>query len=114
MAEDRALARMGLGFPLLVGGHDHDPYDEIVDGCRIVKTGCDATKVVQTIKTPGLRSRTDTQACCDATPRKRLSRARGADMIWNLGHSFPVSPHRCRIVKEMRRHTGGLGDRTAV
>jgi hypothetical protein len=42
MAEDRAMARQRLGFPLLLAAHDHDPYVEQVEGCWIVKTGCDA------------------------------------------------------------------------
>jgi 2',3'-cyclic-nucleotide 2'-phosphodiesterase (5'-nucleotidase family) len=43
MAEDREMARLKMGFPVLVGGHDHDPYVEQVEGSWIVKTGCDAT-----------------------------------------------------------------------
>ena len=42
MAEDRDMARQRLGFPLILAAHDHDPYLEVVEGCCIVKTGCDA------------------------------------------------------------------------
>ena len=44
MADDRAMAHLKIGFPLLVAGHDHDPYLELVDGCWIVKTGMDAAQ----------------------------------------------------------------------
>eukprot|EP00960_Hanusia_phi_P054129 762550-Hanusia_phi.AAC.9 len=42
MAEDREMARLQMGFPLLVAAHDHDPYVETIEGCTIVKTGMDA------------------------------------------------------------------------
>ena len=42
MAEDRQMAEAQLGFPLLIGAHDHDPYLEKVAGATIVKTGADA------------------------------------------------------------------------
>jgi hypothetical protein len=42
MADDRDMALKQMGFPLLVAAHDHDPYVEEVEGCWIVKTGCDA------------------------------------------------------------------------
>ncbi len=44
MAEDRDMASKRIGFPLLVAAHDHDPYVEEIEGCWIVKTGCDAVK----------------------------------------------------------------------
>jgi 5'-nucleotidase len=33
-------------FPIVCGGHDHTPYDEVQSGCRILKAGMDATKVI--------------------------------------------------------------------
>lgn len=43
IGSDRSMAQeMGNHFPLLMGGHDHEPYLETVNGCRIVKTGMDA------------------------------------------------------------------------
>jgi 5'-nucleotidase len=33
-------------FPIVCGGHDHTPYDEVQAGCRILKAGMDATKVI--------------------------------------------------------------------
>ena len=42
--EDREFCE-ALGsnlFPMLCGGHDHEVYHEIVNGCHIVKTGSDA------------------------------------------------------------------------
>lgn len=38
MPLDRKLAEMNM-FPLIVGGHDHEPYYEEVNGCKIIKTG---------------------------------------------------------------------------
>jgi len=37
MAEDRKFARAGMGFPLVLGGHDHEPFHEVVEGCTILK-----------------------------------------------------------------------------
>ncbi len=30
MADDREMARLKMGFPLICGAHDHDPYMEKV------------------------------------------------------------------------------------
>jgi len=43
MPEDRQFAQAQMGFPLIIGAHDHDPYLEEVAGATIVKTGADAT-----------------------------------------------------------------------
>ena len=44
MAEDRAFCRHFAGkFPVVCGGHDHEMFDETVEGGRIIKTGMDAT-----------------------------------------------------------------------
>ena len=42
--EDRALASKFSSsvFPIIIGGHDHEPYDEMHNGSRIIKTGKDA------------------------------------------------------------------------
>lgn len=45
MDEDRELAKMKLGFPLILGGHDHDMFHEVVDGCTILKVGMDAETI---------------------------------------------------------------------
>ena len=44
MPNDRIFANhfTGSTIPLVVGGHDHDIYDESHSGCRIIKTGMDA------------------------------------------------------------------------
>ena len=42
MPEDRQFAEARMGFPLIIGAHDHDPYLEQVAGATIVKTGADA------------------------------------------------------------------------
>ena len=47
MTDDRLFAHhfSGQVFPIVVGGHDHEPYDETHNESRILKTGCDATHV---------------------------------------------------------------------
>ncbi|MBM4376642.1 MAG: 5'-nucleotidase C-terminal domain-containing protein [Deltaproteobacteria bacterium] len=44
IADDRALARAleGLGVPLLVGGHEHEPATEATHGLILIKAGRDA------------------------------------------------------------------------
>jgi 2',3'-cyclic-nucleotide 2'-phosphodiesterase (5'-nucleotidase family) len=43
MAEDRDFCRIfGAQFPIVLGGHDHVPFDETINGSRIYKTGMDA------------------------------------------------------------------------
>ena len=43
--EDREFCRTftGRAFPVVCGGHDHEVFDEVVAGSRIVKAGMDAT-----------------------------------------------------------------------
>jgi 5'-nucleotidase len=42
MNDDRNFMRKFQSkFPLILGGHDHEVYDETIDGSRIVKTGMD-------------------------------------------------------------------------
>jgi 2',3'-cyclic-nucleotide 2'-phosphodiesterase (5'-nucleotidase family) len=42
MNDDRDFMRkFGSKFPLILGGHDHEVYDETIDGSRVVKTGMD-------------------------------------------------------------------------
>ena len=46
MDEDRAMAQHFAGrLPIIIGGHDHDEFDEVVEGTRITKAGADAVKV---------------------------------------------------------------------
>lgn len=45
MPLDRKLASEVGQFPLIIGGHDHEPYDEVVNGCRIIKTGADGVNI---------------------------------------------------------------------
>lgn len=41
--QDRKFAqKFGGQFPVVMGGHDHEVFDEVHDGCRIIKTGHDA------------------------------------------------------------------------
>lgn len=39
------MAKEKIGFPLILGGHDHDPFLEEIDDCVIVKTGMDAKNI---------------------------------------------------------------------
>jgi len=50
MPQDRKLASDGIctdskKMPLIIGGHDHEPYMEDINGCKIVKTGADGKKI---------------------------------------------------------------------
>jgi 2',3'-cyclic-nucleotide 2'-phosphodiesterase (5'-nucleotidase family) len=40
---DRDFCEMfgGETFPIVIGGHDHEPYDETIKGSRVIKTGMD-------------------------------------------------------------------------
>lgn len=42
MADDIALCGLGLPFPVVLGGHEHEVYDEVHNGTRIIKAGADA------------------------------------------------------------------------
>ncbi len=48
--DDRALARAGMWppFPVIVGGHEHTPFLEKINGTEIVKAGSDAVSAVIT------------------------------------------------------------------
>ncbi|KAL3913535.1 MAG: hypothetical protein SGILL_006447 [Bacillariaceae sp.] len=42
MNDDREfMKKFSKEFPLVLGGHDHEIYDETVEGCRCIKTGMD-------------------------------------------------------------------------
>jgi 5'-nucleotidase len=45
MPEDRQLCGMGLPFPVVLGGHEHEVFDETHNGTRILKAGSDAYNV---------------------------------------------------------------------
>jgi 2',3'-cyclic-nucleotide 2'-phosphodiesterase (5'-nucleotidase family)/Ca2+-binding EF-hand superfamily protein len=45
MPLDRAMAEKCLGFPMIIGGHDHQLYHEEVAGATILKVGADADTV---------------------------------------------------------------------
>jgi len=46
MPLDRAVAAdPAMRLPVIIGGHDHEPYLETVNGCTIVKTGADAKTI---------------------------------------------------------------------
>jgi 2',3'-cyclic-nucleotide 2'-phosphodiesterase (5'-nucleotidase family) len=59
MPLDRSLAEKRIGFPVIIGGHDHDVYIETIAGCQIVKTGINAEHI----------------AVCDITWRDPAARA---------------------------------------
>ncbi len=43
---DRLLAQKNIGFPVIIGGHDHEPYCEVVNGCHVVKSGMDGENIL--------------------------------------------------------------------
>jgi 2',3'-cyclic-nucleotide 2'-phosphodiesterase (5'-nucleotidase family) len=45
MPEDRRLAEMNVGFPVIIGGHDHSEFHEVVNGCHIIKVGMNMEKI---------------------------------------------------------------------
>eukprot|EP00928_Gymnodinium_smaydae_P061242 TRINITY_DN45372_c0_g1_i1.p1 TRINITY_DN45372_c0_g1~~TRINITY_DN45372_c0_g1_i1.p1 ORF type:complete len:728 (-),score=69.40 TRINITY_DN45372_c0_g1_i1:296-2479(-) len=45
MPLDRSMAQEMSMLPVIIGGHDHDPYYEIVAGTHIVKMGTNAEKI---------------------------------------------------------------------
>jgi 2',3'-cyclic-nucleotide 2'-phosphodiesterase (5'-nucleotidase family) len=45
MPLDREMAEQKLGFPLIIGGHDHQLYHEEVAGATVIKMGADADTV---------------------------------------------------------------------
>lgn len=46
MPLDREMAEeCGADFPIIIGGHDHQPYLETVNGCVITKQGADSTLI---------------------------------------------------------------------
>lgn len=45
MTLDRAMAKDMTKMPLIIGGHDHDEYYEVVEGTHISKMGAEAKKI---------------------------------------------------------------------
>lgn len=45
MAADRDLAKLDIGCPFIVGGHDHSPFLENINGVQVVKTGMDGANI---------------------------------------------------------------------
>jgi 2',3'-cyclic-nucleotide 2'-phosphodiesterase (5'-nucleotidase family) len=43
--EDRKLLHRVPQFPIVVGGHDHEPFNEVVNHCTVLKMGMDATQI---------------------------------------------------------------------
>ncbi len=56
--EDRKLSK-AVPFPVIIGGHDHDPYNEIVGTTHILKTGMDANSIgIIELTWPDINSKT--------------------------------------------------------
>jgi len=94
MAEDREMARLQMGFPLLVAAHDHDPYVETIEGCTIVKTGMDAENAAivdilwESGETPGER------------PKIKVELVRCDDYISNE-ELVEIAARHNRVVEEL-------------
>ena len=43
---DRELAELGVGFPVIIGGHDHEVYIEDINGCHVVKAGTEGENIL--------------------------------------------------------------------
>ena len=76
MANDRELARTHA-FPLIIGGHEHVPFTENVDGTWIVKAGVDGlAAIVSDVTLDGEPTVTVTRVAIDAYPEDVEVRAR--------------------------------------
>lgn len=76
MAQDRILARTHV-FPLIVGGHEHVPFTENVDGTWIVKAGADGVAAIVSDLTFGdSLTTTVTRVGVDGYPEDADMRAR--------------------------------------
>jgi len=42
---DRLMAQQQIGYPVIVGGHDHQPYNEAYGNCKVLKVGMDGTRI---------------------------------------------------------------------
>eukprot|EP01130_Rhizamoeba_saxonica_P001927 TRINITY_DN11747_c0_g1_i1.p1 TRINITY_DN11747_c0_g1~~TRINITY_DN11747_c0_g1_i1.p1 ORF type:complete len:615 (-),score=149.82 TRINITY_DN11747_c0_g1_i1:27-1871(-) len=45
MAKDRKTAKLGLGFPVILGGHDHNLYHEVILDQHVIKVGQNADRI---------------------------------------------------------------------
>ena len=45
ITDDRELAKMKLGIPLILGGHEHQIFNELIEGCQIFKAGADIKSI---------------------------------------------------------------------
>ena len=44
IAYDRIMAQQKVGYPVIIGGHDHQPFNEEYDNCKILKVGMDGQR----------------------------------------------------------------------
>ena len=95
MPEDRTFCQTfgGARFPIVLGGHDHIPMDETIDGARVFKTGMDAHHVgiIDIRWSPG----TD-------TPEIKVKLVRTADYPADPDVAQRVASHK-QLLKELER-----------
>jgi hypothetical protein len=91
MPQDREFCNKFGGdvFPIVIGGHDHEPHHEVTNGCQVIKTGMDAenTAIID------FQWKIHADGSCDTQPEIKV------DMIPT--HTFPPDPD---IKKRVRGH----------
>jgi 2',3'-cyclic-nucleotide 2'-phosphodiesterase (5'-nucleotidase family) len=87
MPLDRILAEKRIGFPVIIGGHDHDVYMETVAGCQIVKTGINAEHI----------------AVCDLTWRDQETCVPEVTVRLHDAAFYPPDPAVSQLVQRHKR-----------
>lgn len=121
MLLDRAMAHDMAGLPLIVGGHDHEPYCEEVRGTRIVKAGCNARQIAivdiawANAKTPGVQPvvRVNMRDAKDFAPDPSLRASIGEHLrileALNIAELCPTPRNIILSSKEVRRSQASMG-----
>jgi len=42
---DREMAKQQVGYPIILGGHDHQPFNEEYGNCKVLKVGMDGARI---------------------------------------------------------------------
>jgi hypothetical protein len=81
----------GDSFPIVIGAHDHEPYDETIEGSRVIKTGMDGINA----------------AIIDITwkihAEKEESSAPQIEAKMILTNTYPPDPHILKVVQCHKR-----------
>lgn len=126
MPQDRSLAielnKEGepVKIPLIVGGHDHEVYNEIVNNCQIIKTGADAKNIAiititwdESSPSSSPTIVTELKACKDYCPDPTVAAlvAQHKSILVDLEKSClcKIPSHSKFSSKEMRLHPTSVG-----